>query len=80
MDNTIKLQGKENLSERANKFLFLELLNDIDSALNGAREAAEIKPTIENVELLRELEAFYTTNAEYYAEAKRVFNNNINQH
>lgn len=72
-----KLTGVELLSEAANKFLFLQCFNDIDHAINGAREAATLKPTTENTALLCELEYFYQNNKIFYTEAKKISSNII---
>lgn len=64
MINPIK--NKEKLSNDTSKYLFAECLNDIDRALNGAREAAKVNPTEKNKRILYELEVFFQDNEAYY--------------
>lgn len=72
-----QLQGRENLSDATSKFLFTQCLNNIDHALAGAREAAEIKPSERNILIVEQLEEFYELNKEFYQEAKEYFNKNM---
>lgn len=68
-----QLQGRHDLHPETNKFLFMQCSNDIQRALNGAREAAEINPSERNILVRDELETFYELNKEFYQEAKEYF-------
>ena len=72
-----QLIGKENLSYETTIYLFTNCFNDINYALNGAREAATIKPSEKNVRVLNELEEFAKINEAYYQEAKEYFKLNL---
>lgn len=73
MEFNEKLKGVENLAEETNRYLFLQCFNNIEFALNGAREASVINPSERNILIQEQLEEFAEINKEYYQEAKKYF-------